>query len=202
MENAFLPAGYEQPETGGNYLKLVNGVNKFRILSNSITGWEYWNTLNKPVRSKEEPTSTPNIKTDKDGRTKISHFWAFVVWDYKSQGIKILELTQRTIQDAIIALYKDENWGDPKGYDLAITKTGEKMDTKYTLVPAPPKPVLESIKSQYERTIVNLEALYSGADPFAIKAEQLGTVIEDRRAVEQAEIDQALQKPQLENIPF
>ena len=39
---AFLPKGYELPVSDGGYMKLEKGENKFRVLSEAITGQEVW----------------------------------------------------------------------------------------------------------------------------------------------------------------
>jgi hypothetical protein len=39
----------------------------------------------------------------------------------------------------IWTLYRNEDFGDPTGYDLSITRTGSGLDTKYTVVGHPPK---------------------------------------------------------------
>jgi hypothetical protein len=51
-----LPEGYTPPKSSGNYMKLIQGVNKFRILSKIIVGWETWveeDGKRKPVRAKD-----------------------------------------------------------------------------------------------------------------------------------------------------
>ena len=168
MTNTFLPSGYEKPETPSNYLnKFREGNNKFRILSSAIVGYEYFNTDNKPVRSKEPFKETPGIKVDKNGKSRINHFWAFVVWDYAAEQIKIMEITQSGIQDAIIELSMDDNWGDPKSYDLNIKRTGKEFNnTKYNVVPTPPSQIDGEIAKAYNETKIDLEKLYTGEDPF------------------------------------
>ena len=52
----FLPENYKSPE--GNYMKLQDGENTFRVLSSAIVGWEYWNRDNKPVRSEKDFVQT------------------------------------------------------------------------------------------------------------------------------------------------
>jgi len=42
------------------------------------------------------------------------HFWAFIVKDLDDGEIKIMEITQSTIQGSIFALTKNVKWGDPK----------------------------------------------------------------------------------------
>ena len=54
----FLPEGYKLPDNKG-YAKIKDGENDFRVLSSAIVGYEYWNTSNKPVRSKEQFKGIP-----------------------------------------------------------------------------------------------------------------------------------------------
>lgn len=165
--NTFLPKDYKKPAMGGGYMKLEDGDNVFRVLSDAITGFEYWTTDNKPVRSATMPKETPNIKLDKnDIPTKIKHFWAFTVWNYKTGSVEILEITQGSIQDAIINLSSDEDWGDPKGYDIKINRKGQGLDTEYAISPKPRKELAEEIKEAKEKKFVNLKALYWGGNPF------------------------------------
>ena len=64
---SFLPDEYKAPIS--NYLKFIEGENTFRILGNAIVGYEYWNTKNKPVRSKEPFEDVPaDIQMDKEGK--------------------------------------------------------------------------------------------------------------------------------------
>lgn len=161
MTNDFLPEGYQAPASKSNYLKLEEGSNKFRILSKSIVGWLDWTNDKKPSRTREYPFQLVNH--DKPAK----HFWAFVIFDYKTSSIKILELTQRTVQNAIIELYKNDDWGNPTGYDITIQKTGKDMETKYNVIPSPHKPMTGDVLSLHESMNINLEALYSNGDPFA-----------------------------------
>jgi hypothetical protein len=161
----FLPQGYVKPETGGKYFKFQQGDNRFRILSPAITGWIDWTPDKKPVRTKDQPEALF------DQTKPAKHFWAFVIWDYKEKSIKILEVTQATIQTAIYDLHNDESWGNPTQYDINVKKTGEKMETKYTVMPTPPKQADTEILSAYRETKIDLNKLYDGGDPFGGKQE-------------------------------
>jgi hypothetical protein len=162
----FLPKDYEVPVTPSNYMKLVDGENRFRILGDAVVGFEYFTDKDKPVRSKEMFEETPNIK--KDG--KVKEFWAFPVFEYKSQGVRILELTQKTIMAPIKAYVDNAKWGDPTKYDLCVTKSGEGLDTTYQTMAEPPigEPD-DMIKNELAETPINLEALFDGGDPFKTK---------------------------------
>lgn len=148
--------------SGGNYFKLQEGANKFRILTPTITGYELWTDENKPVRYAKYPESIPgNIRPD----SKIKHFWCFVVWNYAQEAVQILELTQSTIQTAINDLVILEEWGDPSNYDITVTRKGEGLETQYTVQPSPHKPVSAQILKAFESKKINLSALFDGGNP-------------------------------------
>jgi len=192
---SFLPKNYEKPASGSNYMKLKQGNNKFRILSDAIVGWIDWDKSGDkpmPVRTKEKQSQL--------GEDKIKHFWSFVVFDYEEKEIKILELTQSTIQEAIYSLHNDENWGDPKEYDINIVKTGEKMETKYNVIPTPPKPLNEEIEKMYKDVKIDLNKLFTNDDPFATNDDKTpqatqSPTIDDIPQPEEEEID-------IKDIPF
>ena len=164
--NNFLPKSYEVPVSGGKYMKLQQGDNQFRVLGSAIIGWQYWTTDKKPVRSKTPFENAPvNAKLD-NGVFKPKHFWAFPVWNYKDNAVQILEVTQSTIQSSIKALVDDSDWGDPKGYDIKINRSGEVLDTEYTVNPKPHTPIKLEIQSEYANTPLDLNELYRSGDPF------------------------------------
>lgn len=159
----FLPKGYSVPQTGGNYMKFEKGDNLFRVLSPAIVGWEYWNDEKKPVRMREMPAILP---PDMQKDSVMKHFWAFAVWNYKAQKVQVLEITQSTIQAAMQNLHEDVDWGNPQGYDLKVTRTGDGMDTEYSVSPKPHLPLKDEVKQLYANTPVDLDNLFTGGDPF------------------------------------
>lgn len=168
--NDFLPDNYSAPQAGSNYMKFVDGKNKFRILSSAIVGWLDWDNK-KPVRTKTQP----DYSFDPDKPAK--HFWAFVVWDYQTEKINILEVTQASIRNGILALVNDEVWGDPKGYDLIVTKEGKDLETKYTVMPVPHKPISHEIQTAYDLMQIDLNELYRNGDPFKKSSPELNTPV-------------------------
>lgn len=161
--NTFLPEGYKAPE--GQYYKLADGENTFRIMTSAVTGYEYWNTENKAVRSKS-PFKLPiqDIKLDeKTGKPTLpKHFWAFAILAEGAVMPQIMQISQKSIQNAIRALVENAKWGDPKGYDITITKTGSNLTTEYAIMPNPHSKAVDIDVSN-----INLEALFNGTDPFA-----------------------------------
>lgn len=175
---SFLPANYEIPQgnaNGGLYMKLMPGENKVRILSVPITGWLYWTTEDKPVRLPSQPTYRPYDMraTNQWGNPeKMKHFWCMSVYNFASEAVCMLEITQASIQQKIIDLYNDPEWGDPREYPIKIMKTGDKLETEYNIIPLRPQPLTPAIQAKMEDRPVALEALYHGADPFSPKWKQ------------------------------
>jgi hypothetical protein len=168
MDTTFLPSDYKVPQTG-NYMKLKDGKNVFRVMSSAIVGWLYWNEAGKPVRSKTAFTGIPDDarRNDKGEPEKPKHFWAFAVWNPEAKAVQILEVTQKQVMNGLKALVDNEDWGDPKGYDIVITRSGSGFDTEYQVTPKPRADMPSEATDAFMARPVNLEALYSGGDPFA-----------------------------------
>jgi hypothetical protein len=162
---SFLPKGYEVP-TESNYFKLQNGENKFRILDSAIIGQVFWIETKegrRPIRKhQDEKISAGELDADSD----IRHFWAFPVYNIKDKKIQIMEITQKTIMNAINALVKSNDWGDPKEYDLNVTREGEGKQTEYHVMPSPKKPLDPGVIQLYKDMNIRIEKLYSADDPF------------------------------------
>lgn len=169
--NDFLPQDYEAPKSGGGYMKFKEGENKFRILSKPVLGWEDWKD-NKPVRFKmnEKPEKTF------DPKRKLRHFWAMKVWSWAESEIQILQITQAGIQGAIQALAKDENWGDPLKYDIKVMRKGTTIDnTEYNIIAIPHKELPQDVIEANKKTPVNLDALFTGENPFEVSSNKVVT---------------------------
>lgn len=164
----FLPQGYQVPASNDKYMKFQPGENRFRVVSNkAITGWEWWT---EDSEGKRKPVRIPHSQRipveEIDEPDKIKHFWAFVVWNYKEEKIQILEVTQKGIQRTLESLVNDADYGSPRNYDIVVRKTGEGMETRYEVMPKPPKAIDAGVIKLFEDMQINLNALYEGKDPF------------------------------------
>lgn len=162
--NSFLPEDFESVTTKKPYInlgKLAPGEYKFRIVLRPIAGWIDWHDR-KPLRFR--PKDKP--KAPVDPTKPIRPFWAIYVWDYKEEGLFIMEITQNSIRCALEDLAKNEDWGDLTGFDFKIKKTGAGIETNYTVTPVPHKPMESAIKECLITQPVRLEALYEGLDPW------------------------------------
>lgn len=170
-DNFFPTEDYKIPETS-NYMKFKQGTNKFRILSSAIVGYEYWNTSNKPIRSRtpfdELPADIKMVKSEKGELvpSKINHFWAFVIYNFDAKRIQVLELTQKGIMEYIQMLVSNPDWGSPKDYNITVVRKGTGLDTEYQSTASPHSQIDPNITSQYEKMGIDLEVLYEGKDPF------------------------------------
>ena len=165
-----LPKNYKEPDTS-NYMRLKQGDNKFRILSEIIVGMEYWKDdgdRRTPIRSRPgEKIELNRLETDKEGNLIMpKHFWAMVVWNYDSEKVQILELTQSTIRRKLTGLEHNKDWGDLRDYDITITREGAGYDTEYETIQSPKTKVDPGIVKFAEDMNIDLDKLYDGDDPF------------------------------------
>ena len=65
-----------------------------------------------------------------------------------------------------MGLINDTDWGDPREYDIKILRTGDGLETKYTVSPKPKKDLPEAAKFEYDLMNIKLEKLLTGEDPF------------------------------------
>lgn len=162
--NNFLPEGVESLKIEKPYInlsKLPEGEHKFRIVQRPIAGWIDW-IQKKPCRFK--PENKPKAPHDPSKPVRV--FWALHVWDYSREGLYIMEITQNGIRTALETYARNEDWGDLTTYDIKIQKEGSGIDTRYDVIPVPPKPMLKEIKEAISKCKVRLEALYEGKDPW------------------------------------
>ena len=161
-----LDENYTMPKSGWKYLKLQEGDTKFRVLSKVITWFEYFDNENQVHRSETMFKETPNIKDTFGGKSWYQkQFWAMVVYNYNDEAVQVFSFTTKPIQEAMLSLFKDKDFGDFKNYDIKITKAGKGIDTNYQVKPLSIKP-FEDKKVLEEVDWMNLEALYVNGDPF------------------------------------
>ena len=170
----FLPENYTLPKGDSNYYKLEDGDNVFRVLSPATVGWKYWTdekgeVLERPVKG----CKSICVKTPQEAKQPARHFWAFVVYSYKSNAIHLYEITQMGIMEAIQQFILNPNWGDPQGYDLIVNKTGTGLDTKYQISVNPKVELDQGILKLYQDMQIDLQALFRGEDPFKAESAEV-----------------------------
>jgi hypothetical protein len=195
----FLPQNYRAPNTSNYYVKLIDGENRIRILSRPIMGWEDW-LDNKPVRYQLDDKPAKSF----DKTKPIKHFWSLIVFNYGQNAVQIMHITQNSIRKSLEALCRDTDWGDPYHYDIKITKSGQGLETEYTINPVPHRPLDEEIIKAFKDNPCNLEALFTNSDPFSgewARATPLGIEDVDLEKFEEEFVhEEYITKAQADNI--
>lgn len=158
----FLPEGYEPPKSVSFYTKFEDGEKvRLRILPsglddrNCIFGYEHFiedEGKRKPVRSLH-PLRAPEEK----------YFWAFKVYNYNLGIVQLCTIKQKGLMKSLTDIIGNDDYGDPLGYDISITRTGKGMDTEYSLVPSPPK----DLSVFYEDKKINWNNWMDSQDPLS-----------------------------------
>lgn len=170
---SFLPEGTTVEQPSGQFLKLEEGTHRFRALDSAITGVVYWKETEEDGAIKRKPyrvragEDIPVGDIDPDNTPK--KFWAFPVYNFDVNKIQTLELTQKTLMKDLLKYTQDEDFGNPQDYDCVITRTGKGMDTEYSLIAKPPKPLDAKIVLEFKELKksgrYNIERLYDGGYP-------------------------------------
>jgi len=169
---------------------------RYRCLGAAITGYSTWLDVDgksRPVRWERKPVGQDipgNIQINKNSGkpAEIKRFVACFVWDYAKERISVLNIDQTTLLSKIHAYIADDEFGDPQGYDIKITRTKEDGFTKYSLTASPPKAVSADISAAFEALMeggADLTVLFENGDPFNPEAskeddDEEGTAEDDR----------------------
>jgi len=173
----FIPKDFDKAMVG-NYMKFQEGQNTIRILREPITGYVYWEDSNGNIVPKNKmageggkPMRTRDFEEiSLEARSAMKGFAAMIVWNYQMSKIQILEVKQVGIINSLEALVKSKSWGDVTSFDIIITKTKtgpNPTDVEYSVMPEPKKAMSKEVKTAFDTTKINLEALYEGEDPFS-----------------------------------
>jgi hypothetical protein len=79
--------------------------------------------------------------------------------------VQILEITQASIQEPILDLASNHDWGDPREYNIKVNKKGQKLDTEYTVQPSPKSAVPAEAHAAYRESRINLTHSSEAAKP-------------------------------------
>ena len=134
--SGLLEPTYDVPSTGeSSFMKFQKGENRFRILDTPIMGYQYWQDDKVPVRIK--------TAAEAPAGEKPKHFWQVPVWD--GNFVKVLDVTQSTVQKQLTELDRNSEWGNLTDYDVIVTRSGDCMDTTYTTTPCPKSPLKDDV---------------------------------------------------------
>ncbi len=122
---------YNPPEAESPWIKFLEGTTTIRILSHSINWKSHY------IRSeKKSHTCTGDISTcewcQKGDQPKGR--WAYLILNRSNKEIRVMEIGW-SIFGTILQCAKDSDYGDPRKYDLKITRKGTGLETEYQVIP-------------------------------------------------------------------
>ena len=160
MSNSLSGLDIPTSESGGLFMKkLEQGENRMRILTKPIQGYVWWpEGSNKPERA-HGPTDIPT------GIKDAKYFWFLTI--AINGEVKFLELKQKTILSQIKSLSDNTEWGEVQDYDITITRSGQDLETQYTVVPNPKKAINADVAKQWAdiKARYNPENLFTNGTP-------------------------------------
>ncbi len=160
MSNSLSGLDIPTSESSGLFMKkLEQGENRMRILTTPIAGYVHWpEGSNKPVRY-HGPTDIPT------GVKDAKYFWFLTI--AINGEVKFLEIKQKTILSQIKALSDNKEWGEVQDYDITITRSGQDLETQYTVVPNPKKALDDDVAKQWAdmKARYNAENLFTNGSP-------------------------------------
>jgi len=129
---------YVPPSGGGLYHKFEDGVTYiFRIASDPVV-YETHYTDNKT------------------GDVNVSTKYAWVAWNVEAGEAQILQLPV-TAYKMVASFASDADYGDPKEYNLKITRKGMALDTTYTVIASPKKSTLAEIDKEAPGKVADVD---------------------------------------------
>ena len=187
----------EKPKSNTeDFLKLEKeGTYRFRVIGtlgdkyNFIHGYIAWDSDNKPHREDfVQGSKGSEVLIAQDRKKSPAYFWEFVVifinavdrenkpiFESKWGKPQVLRIQQITIQQGIARLLNDEDWGDPKEYDITVNRVGlEKGDTKYHVNAKPKSPLTQEMLTAVMDAKIDLRVMFDGGQPF-------GALVDDQK---------------------
>ena len=162
-------------------MKFVQGKNRIRFIGNPVSGFVFFGKTKrddgsetvKPYRRREsegefslEEMINRDVRMKPDGEIEGQKYFVMgLVYNYQKQKLQVLEVTQKSILKALKSYVESEEYGHPSGYDLTIEKKGDGLNTEYTVIVSPPKPLSDEIVEAVGNTSCDLQKIFDGEYP-------------------------------------
>jgi hypothetical protein len=162
-------------------MRFESGKNRVRFIGNPVSGFVFFGKVErengtettKPYRRREsegefslEEMINRNARMKKDGEMEGQKYFVMgLVYNYQKEKLQVLEVTQKSILKALKSYVDSEEYGHPSGYDLTIEKSGEGLNTEYTVVVSPPKPLLSEVEDLVGEMSCDLQKVFAGEYP-------------------------------------
>ena len=177
----FFEQGHEIPDKRNQFMKFVQGKNRIRFVGNPISGFVFYGKIKredgsealKPYRRREsegefslEEMINRDVRMKPDGEIEGQKYFVMgLVYNHQKEKLQVLEITQKSILKALKSYVESEEYGHPSGYDLTIEKKGDGLNTEYTVIVSPPKPLSDQIVEAVGNTSCDLQKIFDGEYP-------------------------------------
>ena len=145
---------------------------KFRVIGDIQSGYQYFQNYKKedgtdgvrPVRSEEFPEVLDNPSTQKwDGQeSSPKQFLAMAIYDIDDKQIKLFQVTKKDLLKGLMEVELDDMLGEIQDYNFKATKTGQKLETEYSLTRYDKSELTTEMLKLHEEANVNLNDYMSG----------------------------------------
>jgi hypothetical protein len=152
---------------GGGFFDFEKGDNTFRFVCNPVWGYRYTYDFREEDKEEEYPFYEFGAKGVDEDKMKI--VMKAVVWDVENKDLKFIEISQNTIINAIQAYSDNDKYGDPKGYNIVVRKTGEGRDTRYSVIAEPPEDQSEDLKEALNKVEINPDSFFYNLGEVIVK---------------------------------
>jgi hypothetical protein len=166
--------GEDSFRSGGITKNTKGKENKMSIYDKEAPTGDYLN-INKleakkaTVRFFGEPICYEK-ETDFDGKKEVKTRFATLLLfrdpKTKTSEVKVYEFGW-SVQKVLRQFAQDADLGDPIGYDMTISVEGEKLTTKYTIIPRAVKPLSDDDKDTIKACTIDLRKAVKADDPNA-----------------------------------
>ena len=169
----FFEQGHEIPDKRNQFMKFVQGKNRIRFIGNPVSGFVFFGKTKredgsetvKPYRRREsegefslEEMINRDVRMKPDGEIEGQKYFVMgLVYNHQKEKLQVLEVTQKSILKALKSYVESEEYGHPSGYDLTIEKKGDGLNTEYTVIVSPPKPLSDEIVEAVGSTSCDLQ---------------------------------------------
>jgi len=174
----------------GSYLnpsKIPSGSNvRFALLDDQpLEFFECWgedssgNT--QPFRFAEDPSPeeiaeemgeewSRRLNRDGNGPEKVKFSIAVPVYNYETEKVEVMPLTQKTLINELDSISQMEDYAELLDWDFVMGKEGTGLETKYSLRPAPRKKAsqsqIEEAWTEARASGFDISRMLTGGSPF------------------------------------
>jgi len=131
------------------FMRLKQGDNIVRILSNPIQYYVHWVETEQGKRKVTSPIDSPELITKlEDAGFRRQVRWILRVMDQEDSQPKLLEVGSQ-IFNGVIALINNPKWGSVNKYDVTITRGAPGQNPLYRVTPNPKENISAEDKTAF-----------------------------------------------------